>query len=361
MYQLTTTLLALEANVSQGNKTVNNFGDYQIAVVGINGPFVPLYLLLFVLTLTSYLLQTKSLKRNQHILYSLLFVLLWCVILNLLTRIASELPYVNPDLNFANSAFFIVKSFDRTAFTIVLYVELLVMSFIGYIFLETTRAAENVSSQIIDRTEKALVWILGIILLIFIALCSIYFIFGGLMAAKSVDAATSNYLQIAIFLLAGVFFFICSVIISVLLNVFGFRLLISLQESKNKAVEMVHQKEDHDIARIETPKENYTVDIKKAALRRVLILQIGLTASFMFQLIGFIFVALSPVWKYFLVIFFGISNIGIIAFVLLLIGIYNPLREVQRTHSKGEKELKSNLTQFRESTVVTPVSNSETK
>lgn len=73
-----------------------------------------------------------------------------------------------------------------------------------------------------------------------------------------------------------------------------------------------------------------TYQIKKTALRKSLTIQYGLTACMIFQFFGFIFIPASLGWIYLMNFFHFCYNIGLVGFIVLILCIYNPMRQVQR-------------------------------
>ena len=69
-------------------------------------------------------------KRNQHILFSILLLLEGLVCVEILTRVASELAYLNPDATGAHVGNIVIKIFDRILVTTVIYIELVAMTHI---------------------------------------------------------------------------------------------------------------------------------------------------------------------------------------------------------------------------------------
>lgn len=79
-----------------------------------------------------------------------------------------------------------------------------------------------------------------------------------------------------------------------------------------------------------TAEQEKIYEFKKAALRRALVIQLGLSACLFLQSIGVLFISIAVVWKYLLLFFYMFINLGMSFFVILLLVIYSPLREVQR-------------------------------
>ena len=123
----------LQSNSSITNNTstpTSFFQTYQILVTALNAPFVVIFLLIFLIALVTYFLRRKSLKKNQHILFIMLFALQLATLLNLATRIVSELSYLESDKILADSTFLAIKAIDRCCVFVVVYIEILILAFI---------------------------------------------------------------------------------------------------------------------------------------------------------------------------------------------------------------------------------------
>lgn len=114
------------------NNTTSNFsyGLYQEIIVYSNIPFFAIFCGMLVVSVASFAIQYKTVRRNQKILFGLLFALLCFVIVNMLTRIGSELTVLIPDLDTAIKTNQYVKAVDRVVVILVLYVEMLILSHI---------------------------------------------------------------------------------------------------------------------------------------------------------------------------------------------------------------------------------------
>lgn len=78
-----------------------------------------------------------------------------------------------------------------------------------------------------------------------------------------------------------------------------------------------------------------TYMIKKSALRKSMLIQYGLSASLLVQCIGFLFIP-AQIFKTILAsVFHFIFNLGIFIFIVLILCIYNPLKQVTKSFSEG--------------------------
>ena len=109
------------------------YGDYNTVVISLTSPFVLIFGGLFIASVVSYLMQQKNMKRNQHILFAILFVLESLVFVNMLTRISSELALLHMVPNEGKVASVVIKIFDRCFVNIAIYVEVVLMAHICYI------------------------------------------------------------------------------------------------------------------------------------------------------------------------------------------------------------------------------------
>jgi len=115
---------------STTNTTSIAFGTYQQVVVYLNIPFFVIFLSLFIFSIVSYFIQRKTVRRNQKILFAMLFIMSIGILLNMFSRIGSELAFLSPDVNIARIVNASVKSVDRVVVVFVIYIEVLVLSHI---------------------------------------------------------------------------------------------------------------------------------------------------------------------------------------------------------------------------------------
>lgn len=87
-----------------------------------------------------------------------------------------------------------------------------------------------------------------------------------------------------------------------------------------------------------------TYHLKKHALRKTLGLQIGLSIAFFIQLIGLGFLPGALGWQFSLLFYHNFSNFAQLSFVIILLIIFNPLKEVQRLFEKAPNFLNNDKT-----------------
>ncbi|KAG2379090.1 hypothetical protein C9374_007728 [Naegleria lovaniensis] len=246
-------------------------------------------------------------KRNQHILFLLLFMVEGLVCFNMLTRIASEIAYLHPNPSEGFVASVVIKIFDRCFVNLTVYMEVVLMSHICYSFSETCRAISAFTSTTFSNIRKFVIALLGVLGVLFFLLCAFTVIFGGFTAGHAaIEESTLSYLNLALFLSAAALFLVSTISVSVFLNV-------SILKCKEKSKEKIK-----------------TYQIKKTALRKSLAIQYGLTACMIFQFFGFIFIPASLGWTYLMNFFHFCYNIGLVGFIVLILCIYNPMRQVQK-------------------------------
>ncbi|KAL9650138.1 hypothetical protein ABK040_011308 [Willaertia magna] len=222
------------------------------------------------------------------------------------------------DIKIASIANYNMKALDRLVVVIVIYIEILILSFICSIFLETTYMIQSISESTFKKAKHFLKILLIIIGIIFFLLSLCVFVFGAVLSANIFkdffkDLKLSSIILLVLFICGGIIFFFSSLTISIVLNIIGKKLNASL----------IQQQKSQDIT-------HATYEIKKSALQKTLLMQIGLTISIMFQCLGFLFIPITYIWNYGMVLFYLTYNIGILVFTVLLLGIYNPLRKVQK-------------------------------
>jgi len=114
------------------NTTTFSFNLYSDLVAGLDGPFILAFLLVFFISLGSYVVQFKNMKRNQHILFWMLFSLCLASSFQNMMRLVSELAFISPSSRVAYDANNVLKGIDRSTASLVLYIEILIMGFISY-------------------------------------------------------------------------------------------------------------------------------------------------------------------------------------------------------------------------------------
>ncbi|KAL9648371.1 hypothetical protein ABK040_010534 [Willaertia magna] len=177
---------------------------------------------------------------------------------------------------------------------------------------------QSISESTFKKAKHFLKILLIIIGIIFFLLSLCVFVFGAVLSANIFkdffkDLKLSSIILLVLFICGGIIFFFSSLTISIVLNIIGKKLNASL----------IQQQKSQDIT-------HATYEIKKSALQKTLLMQIGLTISIMFQCLGFLFIPITYIWNYGMVLFYLTYNIGILVFTVLLLGIYNPLRKVQK-------------------------------
>ncbi|KAL9645653.1 hypothetical protein ABK040_003386 [Willaertia magna] len=354
------------------NTTVaNNFGLYSILVTSLNVPFIFVFFILFLVSLVSFLIQKKQLKKNQRILFMLLFTVSISALIQNITRVACEMSYFHQDLKTADRINSGIKVIDRTMISIVLFSQICVMAFICYVFMQTTISTKFVTEMVFRRSKYILI---SIVIIIGVVLSVLDIIIVSLHSAIAANANLSTndvfIFQQVVLLSISVVGFFSIVAISIMLNYYAFKLYNSLKESKNKIKEMIK----HNMKSVESMSElgntqsvisdetstatsttvrttsptvtttgttpmdvemskeqEQTYKVKKTALQKTLAIQIGLTISLFVQFSGFIFIPFGLYYvKYLWCIFHMFSNCGVVLFISLLLGIYHPLTVVQK-------------------------------
>ncbi|KAF0973761.1 hypothetical protein FDP41_007148 [Naegleria fowleri] len=297
------------------NNTTSNFsyGLYQEIIVYSNIPFFAIFCGMLVVSVASFAIQYKTVRRNQKILFGLLFALLCFVIVNMLTRIGSELTVLIPDLDTAIKTNQYVKAVDRVVVILVLYVEMLILSHICKILLDTTKAINKISLIVYKRYQRFLITLLVIIAAVFTLVTVFVFIFAGISSSNIVhDTTTLNYILLALLVCGGLTFLFAAIMITILLNIIGKILLSSMNsELKTDVTQGSHL-------------------IKKNALSRAISLQIGLSISLLCQAFGFVCIPLTILWKYNMIIFHHVYNIALCIFIVFILSIFNPLKQIQQ-------------------------------
>ncbi|KAG2392817.1 hypothetical protein C9374_011542 [Naegleria lovaniensis] len=386
---------------STSNVTSFKFDLYSELVAGIDSPFILIFLGVLLFAVISYTVQYKQLKRNQHALFWMLFALSLFASFQNMTRLASELSFLHPDYWTAFQLNNWIKMVDRSMAAVLLYTQILIMGLISFAFMTTSRATGDIS----QKTYKICVAVLIVILVVLFVLFLLGHVMVILILhilrtiPNALSPKTSLDYSIVIFTSPMIILLMGLVATSVLLNTFGFRLLATLRRSKQKVKQMIITKtattmalattdadsvsgsdstpraisnnnnlsnlSDCDNTSISselqtkectvdsnvnlkslqkaTLEQDRTYQMKKQALRRVLSLQLGLSIFFFVQFIGLCFIPGAISWQFSLLCYHAFSNVGVLGFMIILLCIYHPLKEVQRLFHKDKHELQHEM------------------
>ncbi|KAG2377883.1 hypothetical protein C9374_008968 [Naegleria lovaniensis] len=381
--------LILANTTNTTSSTTSLFGEYNILVVALVAPFIVVFAVLFVISCVSFFLQRAKMKRKQFLLFTLLLVLCLSATFSNMFRISSELAYLHPIPEQAMLLNNGIKTVDRFLVSVLIYVQILILALICSVFMETTKATGFVTKPVYRASYFALFGILVALFVILLLNNIAIFTFHGLRGSpvQILDASQTNEFQKSIFIAPCIIFFLSFFAISAILNVYGFKLYHSLQKSKAKLIKIFVKQQQAfqgiaeslsplplqsmDSLTTDSPRKSIpnstsnsttndssqstlspmtmpstpTVSVddlkfsaeqekiyefKKAALRRALIIQLGLSACLFVQSIGVLFISVGVLWRYLLLFFYMFMNLGMCFFVILLLVIYSPLREVQR-------------------------------
>lgn len=115
------------------NGTSSLFSTSSYVILSINYPFFLVFVSLLVSSIVSYIMQRSQMKRNQHVLFALLFVLESLVCVNMLTRTSAELGFLHSDPNIGRIINAVIKIFDRCVVTSAVYMEIVIMCHISLV------------------------------------------------------------------------------------------------------------------------------------------------------------------------------------------------------------------------------------
>jgi len=115
-----------------GNATTFKFDLYSQLVTGLNAPFIVVFGALFFISVISYGVQFKNLKRNNHILFILQIALAAVSVIQIVTRIGSELAFLITDQVAAFHTNNVIKSIDRSMASVIIYIQLVILIFISH-------------------------------------------------------------------------------------------------------------------------------------------------------------------------------------------------------------------------------------
>jgi len=153
---------------------------------------------------------------------------------------------------------------------------------------------------------------------------------GVVLSGVLQDVKSIVGVNLSIFLFAGVLFAASNILLSILINILGYKLNISLQQSITKMAEYVK----NDV--IPDEQKQHTIHIKKVALRRVRLIHVGMTVSLLIQAFAFICIPLNFASIYTGLVFFLFCNSGVAVFIVLLLLINTPMNHVQQYFKKSD-------------------------
>ena len=109
------------------------------------------------------------------------------------------------------------------------------------------------------------------------------------------------------------------------------------QLSQDETTKISPSQEKHTSIIIKNDQRN-TYKMKKLALRKALSIQVGLSLFFALDFIAFCFLPSAPSWQFSLLFLHMFFNGGQLGFLILILVIYHPLREVQRLFRTTSEE-----------------------
>ncbi|EFC46497.1 predicted protein [Naegleria gruberi] len=249
-YPTTTDLLLTNSSSTNSNTTSTTtlpspFTTYSIITIALTSPYALIFIGLFIFTLISFILQRNQLKRNQVILFVLLLTLeVICVISNL-TRATSELSLLagRDAQGKINNGYYGVKAVDRFLVSVLIFIQILILAFICYVFMATTRQIGYVTTKSYNISKIVLVSLVVIIGIILTLNNVAILTYHGLMASSDIlaqNGAEYNF-TVSIFIAPCVIFFFACVAISIFLNIYGYKLYASLKKSQQALKEAFKQ------------------------------------------------------------------------------------------------------------------------
>ncbi|KAF0980494.1 hypothetical protein FDP41_013708 [Naegleria fowleri] len=354
-------------NTSQWTDSVK----YSLSVVLTSGPFFLIFWTLLVVSIVVYALKRREMKRNQHILFILTIILASHVTANLTFRMISELGNfasigINKPFNLYYS---IIGIIQRVIINYWVWHQLLMMAFLCNVFVTTCRETGVISQNEFKRMRMILVSTLIGASIFFVMIIIAVVVMGALVSAEIIHDATSVLTQqVSIYLVATVVFLVFTLTFSIMLNVTGYKLNISLQESVKKLKakrkqdlwglsppesssssqnetrsSSVHSKSQSGgavsflIVGTNKREREHTLELKQMALRKTRIVQAGLSIALISQIIGFIFIPLIVAWQFNTLFFHAFTNVGLAVFISLMITINTPMQEVQRMFRRNSQ------------------------
>ncbi|KAG2383171.1 hypothetical protein C9374_004508 [Naegleria lovaniensis] len=335
----------IDNNIIEGNNMTSLlFSTPSYVVLAINYPFLIVFVMLFVTSIASYVIQRKHMKRNQHVLFSLLFILESLICVNMLTRTSAEFGFLHSDIYLGKIINAVIKIFDRCIVNSAVYMEIVIMCHISLVFCETCRLINAFSVDVVKKIRQCVIAFLLVFALLYVILSAIAVVFGAVVSSGSQAQEAVIPVNMVLFLTASLLFFASSLMVSILLNIIGRKLRHHLKESKkrimNAALHDLSFKQNLDTQHTPSVEWIKTYNIKKSALLKSMIIQYGLSASLLLQCIGFIFIPSSLGWSYLLNMFHAIYNFGLTLFIVFILIIYHPMKQVTKLFRESSETSK---------------------
>jgi len=113
---------------------------------------------------------------------------------------------------------------------------------------------------------------------------------------------------------------------------------MKLKSQDEKTVPKISESQEKHTSIIIKNDQRNTYKMKKLALRKALSIQVGLSLFFALDFIAFCFLPSAPSWQFSLLFLHMFFNGGQLGFLILILVIYHPLREVQRLFRTTSEE-----------------------
>ncbi|KAF0979169.1 hypothetical protein FDP41_001512 [Naegleria fowleri] len=342
------------SNITQLVNSTNLMASYQYTVFAINGPFLVVFSLTSVVIFSIMIKlrnQTSSshrseAKKNQRILFSLLLSLSLCSLLNMFTRIGSELTYIGTQLKTVLIVFSILKGIDRSVLCLTTLFEFLLITFVSHVFLGTTRKVGAISEKKYRILRILVLHVFTTVLTIVIITVAIFCLVVGGVSAAELGTMIANYLVLSSLIVAALAFALITSLQLSFMHYVGFLLLQSIQQGEQKILQSPSLSTFPKTQVEENPKSQSfktlpplsvleSVNMKRVALKKAISILIGVTFSLLFQFFGFFCIPLAVVNSTFMLIFYGLHDITLAFILILFVIIYRPLHDIQETYNES--------------------------
>ncbi|KAG2391948.1 hypothetical protein C9374_013433 [Naegleria lovaniensis] len=335
------TSLLQQSNTTPPIPSINNASlwsdqvKYSLSIGITSGPFFFIFWTLLIVSIVIYAMKRKEMKRNQHILFIMTIILAADVTLNLTCRMVSEWGmFSSVGINRTFILYYtIMGAIQRVVINYWVWHQLLMMAFLCNVFYKTCKETGAITQNQFTRMRMVIMVTLVGSAIFFLSQTTANIIMSGLVNGGILrDASSILGQQLAIFIAATIMFFVFTVLFSIYLNITGFRLNSSLQESVRKLKEKMNDQPLY----AGREREN-TLLLKQTALRKTRLMQAGLSLALLLQSCGFLFIPASAVWLYLGNFFFACTNVGLVIFIALMISINTPMQEVQRMFRRNSQ------------------------
>ncbi|KAG2392940.1 hypothetical protein C9374_009517 [Naegleria lovaniensis] len=336
-------------NTSENNTFVNvtsQMSYYQYTVIGISIPFVFIFFVTFVTLIILIIRSNHEMKRNQRWLFALLIALSFASFINLFSRIGAELAFLSSSPIEAIAINDMIKAIDRCIVVAVSLIEFLLVTFVTDVFLQTTRKIGAMSDRLYTNLRRSIISFTVLLAVIIVPMCVLVLIVGGLGVAKVANGVRDYLMMIS--LIVSALSFAITVILQLSITLVSFKkwlfssihrlnpfkyigalLLRSLKEGETRIVGTGANSAHEPNLGSNNNSLSESLKIKRLALKKALIILVGVTIALVMQFVGFLCIPFAVLNQIPLLFYYVIQCMAVFSMIVLFTVIYRPLSQIQ--------------------------------